>query len=152
MDFEKVDRILENHGHKHQALISIMHDIQAEENYLPRSVLEYVAKRMEVPFGRIYSIATFYKSFRLESGALHTIKVCYGTACYLKGAPRLLEKVEKSLKADEGKGASDSGFIVETTNCPGTCAKSPVMLIDGKEFGEVSLDEVGAMVKDCDKP
>lgn len=151
MDFGKIDLIMSKYGYGQQALISILHDIQAEEGYLPEPVLEYVSGKMGVALSRIYSIATFYQSFRLEPPAVHRIQVCWGTACYLKGAPRLMEALERSLHAKGGHGNADRPFTLETINCPGTCAQSPVMLIDGEEFGETTPDKVESILADCQK-
>ncbi len=151
MDLGNIDKILEKYNFEHHALIAILHDIQAESGYLPQPVLEHVATQMEVPLSRVYGIATFYQSFKLKPRAPHRIQVCYGTACYCKGAPDILKKLEASLGGKAGNCGEGSGFDVETVNCPGTCAQSPLILIDGNEVGEVKPESVEAILAEYKK-
>lgn len=138
MSFEKVDQVLEKYAYRHDALISILQDIQRLENYLPPETLRYVSKKMEVPFTRVYQIATFYKSFSLEPRGRHIIKVCLGTACHLSGAVQTQEQIERTLHINDGETTKDMQFSLETVNCLGTCALAPVTMIDEEYYGEVA--------------
>ncbi len=138
MAFEKVDEILGKYGYQHDALISILQDVQRLENYLPQETLQYVGRKLEVPLSRIYYIATFYKSFSLEPRGKHIVKVCLGTACHLNGAVQNLEQVERALNISEGETTEDRVFSLETVNCVGTCALAPVTVVDQDYFGAVT--------------
>jgi NADH:ubiquinone oxidoreductase subunit E len=103
MGFEKVDEILDKYGHRHDALIGMLQDVQRLENYLPLETLQYIGGKLEVPLSRIYYIATFYKSFSLEPRGKHIVKVCLGTACHLNNAVQNLEQIQRTLDIGEGE-------------------------------------------------
>ena len=138
MAFEKVDKILEKYRYRHDALISIMQDIQRLENYVPPETLRYVSQRLEVPLTRLHHIATFFKSFSLEPRGRHIVRVCLGTACHLSGAVQNQEQIERTLQIKDGETTTDMEFTLETVNCLGTCALAPVAMIDEEYYGEVT--------------
>jgi NADH:ubiquinone oxidoreductase subunit E len=138
MAYEKVDQILAKYGYRHDALISIMQDIQRLENYLSMETLRYVSGEMELPFCRIYQIATFYKTFSLKPRGRHIVRVCLGTACHLSGAVQNQEQIERTLRIKEGETTKDMMFSLETVNCLGTCALAPVSMVDEEYYGEVT--------------
>ena len=138
MGFQKVDEILDKYGHRHDALIGILQDVQRLENYLPRETLQYVREKLDVPLSRIYYIATFYKSFSLEPRGRCIVKVCLGTACHLSGAVQNLEQIERTLCINAGETTEDRTFSLETVNCVGTCALAPVTMVDQDYYGGVN--------------
>jgi len=142
MPFEKVDTIMEKYGYRHDALISMLQDIQRLENYLPVETLQHVSRKIEVPLSRVYYIATFYKSFSLEPRGRHIVRVCLGTACHLNGAVRNLEQIQRTLDIGEGETTQDRMFSLETVNCVGTCALAPVTMVDEDYYGAVSPGKV----------
>ena len=146
MGFEKVDEVLDSYGYRHDALISILQDVQRLENYLPQETLQYIGERLEVPLSRIYYIATFYKSFSLQPRGKHIVKVCLGTACHLNGAVQNLEQIERNLKICEGQTTADKQFSLETVNCVGTCALAPVAMVDEDYYGAVTPGKVDKML------
>ena len=142
MSFEKVDEILDRYGHRHDALIGMLQDVQRLENYLPLETLQYIGGKLEVPLSRIYYIATFYKSFSLEPRGKHIVKVCLGTACHLNNAIQNLEQVQRTLDIEEGETTEDMLFSLETVNCVGTCALAPVTMVDEDYYGAVTPGRV----------
>ncbi|MES0350208.1 MAG: NAD(P)H-dependent oxidoreductase subunit E [Desulfobacteria bacterium] len=142
MSFEKVDEILEGYGHRHDALIGMLQDVQRLENYLPLETLQYIGTKLEVPLSRVYYIATFYKSFSLEPRGRHIIKVCLGTACHLNNAVQNLEQIQRTLDIGEGETTEDMVFSLETVNCVGTCALAPVTMVDEDYYGAVTPGRV----------
>jgi NADH-quinone oxidoreductase subunit E len=118
-----------------------MLDIQAENHWLPREALERVGKRLETPSSRIQHIATFYKAFSLVPKGRHQVHVCMGTACHVRGAPRILGKVEDHTGIKSGETDLDLKFSLETVNCLGCCALGPVMEINGTTHGRLSPTE-----------
>lgn len=146
MDFAQIDDILRKYGFRHDALIGMLQDIQRIENYLPQEALRYVAHRLEVPLGRIYHLATFYKAFSLTPRGRHIIKVCLGTACHLNGAIQNLDQLKRVLNVKEGGTTEDMAFSLETVNCVGTCALAPVTVVDDTYYDEVTPGRVERIV------
>jgi len=127
-------------------LIPILQDIQANFYYLPKEALIQVSEAMDIPLSRIYSVATFFKAFSLEPRGRHMVSVCLGTACHVRGAPKVLEQIERNLKIRRGETTSDFKFTLETVNCMGCCALGPVVRIDGKYFGEINAGKVDSIL------
>ena len=148
MVFEKINEVLNKYGHRHEALIGILQDIQQLENYLPPETLQYVSDKLEIPLSRIYHIATFYKSFSLEPRGRHVIKVCLGTACHISGAAQNLEQIGNTLHICEGETTRDRVFSLETVNCVGTCALAPVTIVDEDYYGAVAPGDVENILSD----
>ncbi len=146
MGFEKVDEILDKYGHRHDALIGILQDVQRLENYLPLETLQYIGTKLEVPLSRVYYIATFYKSFSLEPRGRHIIKVCLGTACHINNAAQNLEQIQRTLDIGEGETTGDKMFSLETVNCVGTCALAPVTVVDDKYYDAVTPGKVERII------
>jgi NADH-quinone oxidoreductase subunit E len=138
MDHALVDRITDKHHGEASSLIQILLDIQAENRWLPQHALSRVSERLDVPLSRIQHIATFYKAFSLVPKGRHQVHVCMGTACHVRGAPRVLHTVEELTGLKPGETDMDMKFSLETVNCLGCCALGPVIEIDGKTHGNVS--------------
>jgi NADH:ubiquinone oxidoreductase subunit E len=132
MDLHKVDAILEKRGTEPFDIIEVMQDLQDLHGYLPEWVLRRVSEKLEVPLIEVFRLANFYKAFSLQPRGTHLLTVCAGTACHVRGAPRILDEVLAELRIEPGGTTSDSAFTVETVNCLGACALSPVVVIDGK--------------------
>ncbi len=141
-----VDKIVDKYQGKKNALIQVLLDIQAENHWLPKPALMWVAERLGVPWSQIYHIATFYKAFNLVPQGRHTIQVCLGTACQVRGGPRLLDKVIDVLKIQPGETDKDQRFSLTTVNCLGCCALGPVMVINGVYYSNPTLDEIKQLV------
>lgn len=148
MEFVKIDRILRRYRNQKSSLISILHDVQTEYNYLPKESLEKIAEKIGVPLSRVYSTATFFKAFSLEPRGKHLITVCLGTACHVRGAPRIAEEIERILGIKSGETTKDKNFTFETVNCLGVCAIGPVMVIDNEYYGHMSASKIKKVLKD----
>lgn len=127
---EIVDSIMAEYGHDPARLIGILQDIQKELRYLPQDALRHVAERLAVPLPRVYSVATFYQAFSLTPRGRHIVKVCMGTACHVRGAPRVLEELERKLGIGPGETTYDLEYTLLTVNCLGCCALGPVVVVD----------------------
>ena len=138
MDNETITRIIDRHGGDPSALIQILLEIQDEHHWLPKDALEQVSVRLDVSLARIQHIATFYKAFSLVPKGRHEIHVCMGTACHVRGAPRVLDTVKDLTGIQPGETDLELKFSLETVNCLGCCALGPVMEIDGKTHGKIS--------------
>jgi NADH-quinone oxidoreductase subunit E len=138
METARIDQIIDKHQGEASALIQVLLEIQSENNWLPKDVLSRVGERLEVPLSRIQHIATFYKAFSLVPKGRHQVHICMGTACHVRGAARVLDKVQDLTGIKPGETDLELKFSLETVNCLGCCALGPVMEIDGKTHGKVS--------------
>jgi NADH-quinone oxidoreductase subunit E len=151
MDFEHVSKIIDNYQEKRTALISILHDIQDRYKYLPEEALKKVASRLRMDINDIYGVATFYKSFSLIPKGRHSITLCLGTACHVRGGPRILREVKKQLNIEPGQTTPDKEFSLNVVNCLGVCAIGPVMFLDGKFYGEMNPLKAKRMIEKINK-
>jgi len=139
---EKVSAIINKYKGDRGQLVAILQDIQTEYYYLPKEALIQVSETMSIPVSQVYDVATFFKAFSLEPRGKHLINVCLGTACHVRGAARVLEKIGLSLGIKRGGTTKDRKFTLETVNCMGCCAVGPAVKIDGEYFGQMSTDKV----------
>lgn len=143
---KKVTAIIDKYDADRGQLISILQDIQAEFHYLRKEDLIQVSETMDIPLSRVYSVATFFKAFSLTPRGKHLINLCLGTACHVRGASKVLEQIERSLKISRGETTGDYKFTLETVNCMGCCALGPVVNIDGEYFGQMSAGKVDSIL------
>ncbi len=138
LDAARIDQIITAHRGDPSALIQVMLEIQAENRWLPREVLARMAEALQVPLARVQHIATFYKAFSPVPKGRHDVHICMGTACHVRGAPRILDTVEELTGIAPGETDMELKFSLETVNCLGCCALGPVVEIDGKAHGHLS--------------
>jgi NADH-quinone oxidoreductase subunit E len=150
MDEAKIEQIVDKHQSKADSLIQVLLEIQSENRWLPKEALEEVSKKLQVPFSRIQHVATFYKAFSLVPKGRHEIQICMGTACHIRGAPRVLDTVQDLIGIRPGETDQDLKFSLETVNCLGCCAMGPVMVVDGKYYGKTVPTKVGDVLKNYD--
>ena len=142
-----LDKLVEKHGGDASALIAILQDIQRKEGYLPRETLGQLAEKVEVPLSRLYSLATFYRTFTLKPTGRHKIRVCTGTACHVRGAQTILDQFGLDLGVTPGKTTADRQFTLETVRCLGCCSIGPVVQIDNKIAGRVRQEKLGKLLR-----
>lgn len=147
MNIARVDQIIDKHQGEASSLIQVLLDIQGENRWLPREALERVSEKLKVPVTRIQHIATFYKAFSLVPKGRHEIHICMGTACHVRGAQHVLDKVQDLTGINPGETDLDLKFSLETVNCLGCCALGPVMDIDGQIHGKISPAETADALK-----
>ena len=147
MNLERIDQIIDEHEGEASSLIQVMLDIQSENHWLPREALQRVGERLEIPFSRIQHIATFYKAFSLVPKGRHKVHICTGTACHVRGAPRILHTVQELTGIGAGETDLELKFSVETVNCIGCCALGPVIDVDGKVHGNVSTGDTADILE-----
>ncbi len=144
---QKAKSILDNYQRDQGMLVSILQDIQAEYNYLPKEAVVEVSQALGAPLSQVYSVATFFKAFSLEPRGRHLINVCLGTACHVRGAVRVLEAIERELDIKSSRTTKDLKFTLETVNCVGACALGPIVIIDGEYHGQMKTDKVKALLE-----
>lgn len=147
-DLKTVDRIIEKHDYKKNALIQILLDIQATKGWLPRHVLLWTGRRLGIPLTRIYAVASFYEAFSLIPQGAHTVQVCTGTACHVRNGTQLLATVSSLLGIKPGQTDPSMQFTLKTVNCLGCCALAPVMKVDDTYYGNPSMKEMKTVFKE----
>ena len=130
-------KILEKHSNDRGGLIAILEDIQTEYGYLSEKALRIVSEKTNRSLVDVYGVATFYKFFSLHPKGKHLVCACLGTACHVRGAPRIVAELEQQLGIEAGQTTADKEFTLETVNCLGACALGPVVVIDGHYFSKV---------------
>ncbi|MGD8985140.1 MAG: NAD(P)H-dependent oxidoreductase subunit E [Desulfobacteraceae bacterium] len=138
MDNRKIDKIIDKYPGDPSSLIQVLLEIQNENRWLPKEALEKVSKKLKVPLNRIQHIVTFYKAFSVVPKGRHEIHVCTGTACHVRGAPRVLGKIQDLTGLKPGLTDQDLKFSLETVSCVGCCALGPVMVVDGEYHGKMA--------------
>ena len=146
----KIDQIIDKYQGDASTLIQVLLEIQSENHWLPKEALEQVSKKLQVPLNQIQHVATFYKAFSLVPRGRHEIQVCMGTACHIRGSPRVLDTVQDLTGIRPGETDLDLKFSLETVNCLGCCAMGPVMVVDGKYHGKTAPAKVEGVLKDYD--
>ena len=141
-DREAVLGILEKHHGERGGLIAVLGEIQAKYSYLPEDALRIVSEEMGRPLVDIYGAATFYHSFSLKPRGKHLVSACLGTACHVRGAPRVVEELKQQLGIEAGETTQDKEFTLETVNCLGACALGPIVVADGQYFSNVRTTQV----------
>ncbi len=136
------DEIMARYQYRDAALIAILQDIQKRFNYLPQSLLRYVALRMNVPLTRVYSISTFYKAFSLKPRGKHLINVCLGTACHVRGGLKIMERLERELGIKNEETTYDGKFSLKSVRCVGCCGLAPVIVIDNEFHGNLTQEMI----------
>ena len=139
---ENVEKILDKYQNDSGQLVSILQDTQAKFGYLPKEVLAEISTCLDIPLTRVYSVATFFKSFSLKPRGRHQIHVCMGTACHVRGASRILDTLERETGIKPGETDDELKYSLETVNCVGACALGPIVIVDGKYSGEMTIEKV----------
>jgi NADH-quinone oxidoreductase subunit E len=145
-DRKKLREIIDRYQRDKSSLLAILQDLQDIYNYLPVEMLKLINREMDIPLTRIYEVATFYTSFSLKPRGKHIAKLCMGTACHVRGAAGILNKLERTLAIKPGETSGDQKFTLETVNCVGACALGPVMVMDGEYHGQVTISKVDKVI------
>ena len=147
-ELSTVDAIIERYRSKPGALIPVLEDVQDALGYLPASIQKNIALGLGVPFSEVYGVVTFYSFFTMVPRGKHTVKCCLGTACYVRGGKKILEKVSGTLGIEPGETTADRLFSLETVRCLGACGLAPVMTADDETFRHVKPTNLAELLKD----
>lgn len=143
----EVQSIIKKYNRKKEFLICILQDIQTKYGYLPKDALIFVSNKLEIPLIQVYSVATFFKAFSLQPRGKHVIHVCLGTACHVRGAERILDKIKRDLKINPGETTKDMNFTLKTVNCLGACALGPMIVVDDDYHSHMTQTKVDDVLK-----
>jgi NADH-quinone oxidoreductase E subunit len=144
---QAIHNIVDHYQAKPTALIMVLQDIQKHYRYLPKEALKLVALRMGLPIAQIYGVATFYRTFSLKPKGKNHICVCTGTACHVRQADVIVNKLETKLGIRPGETTKDQSFSLETVNCLGACALGPLVTANESYYGNMTATKVDRMIE-----
>ena len=148
VDLSRVNEILSSHKDDKGAIIPILQKTQDAYGYLPREVLAHIADELQIPFSRVYGVATFYSQFYLTRRGKNVIKVCDGTACHVRGAAHNLSTLSQTLGVEPGETTPDYQFTYEVVYCLGACALGPVTVVNGSVKGRCTAEHMRQIVEE----
>ena len=137
--------------HPDGMLIAVLHRVQHHFGYLGPEQLDAVAQLMQIPTAKVSGAASFYHYFRLQPPGRFKINICMGTACYVKGADRVADKLKEELGIDFGETTTDGQFTLEATRCLGSCGLAPIVTIDDRVYGQVTPDRIPSLIEETIK-
>lgn len=140
--FKILEEFVNDLPNKEGALIEVLHKAQGLFGYLPQEVQAFVAEKLNIPVSKVYGVVTFYSYFTIEPRGEYVINVCMGTACFVRGAGDVLKEFEKKLNVKTGETTGDGKFTVGSLRCVGACGLAPVVTINDKVYGHVTVDQV----------
>lgn len=140
--FDKLDNFIDSLHTKDGSLIQVLHHAQEIFGFLPKEVQLYIAKSLNIPPSKVYGVVSFYSYFTTEPKGKYKISVCLGTVCFVKGSDKILEQFEKELGIKVGETTDDLLFSLEGLRCVGACGLAPVVVINGKVYGQVKPGDV----------
>ncbi len=147
VDLTKIEPILQRYDKEKGALIPVLQEVQAIYGYLPEEALRKVGDSLHIAMSRIYGVVTFYSQFYLTPRGRHTVRVCRGTACHVRGGKSILKAVQQFLGVNENETTADFKYTFETVACLGACALSPVLLVDKNYYGKLTPAKVEKVLK-----
>jgi len=147
MNQENISDILEKYNNEESSIIAILQDIQEKFGYLPKESLLQVSRDVNIPVSRVLSLATFFKAFSLIPKGKHPIHVCMGTACHVRGAQLVLERLERELKIKSGETTDDMNFSLDEVRCVGCCGLAPVVMVGEEVHGKITQTKAPGVLK-----
>lgn len=143
---EQLDAVIEKYRSTPGALIPVLHEAQDIFGYLPPEVMKKIAKGLEIPEAKVYGVATFYSQFSLNQKGKYRVNVCLGTACYVKGAAEILDKLKERLMIEVGECTEDGLFSLDSCRCIGACSLAPVMTVNDEVYGRLTVDDIDGII------
>lgn len=150
MDLEKLDEIIDSYVAQEGVLIQLLLDVQSELNWIPKEAIKRISDKIQIPVSQIYRVASFYKTMSLTPRGKHVVSVCLGTACHVRGGPKIMDRAKEILGINAGGTTPDMKFTLERVNCLGCCALGPVVVVDGEYHGHLSLGQVKDILESCE--
>jgi NADH:ubiquinone oxidoreductase subunit E len=145
--YRKIDAIIGRYKDKPGSLIPVLQQAQDVCGYLPHVVQRYIAKGLKMPASEVFGVATFYSFFTLIPRGKHVVRVCNGTACYVKRSQEIIDKLKSELGVDLGEVTGDKRYSIEAVRCLGACGQAPVMVVGQDTYGDVGAAHVMDIIK-----
>jgi len=146
--YTELDDFIDSLPTKQGALISVLHKAQDVFGYLPIEVQNYVAHKLDIPSSKVYGVVTFYSFFSMEKKGHYRVNVCMGTACFVRGSQDILDEFKKELHIGAGETTEDGLFSLDALRCVGACGLAPIVIINGKAYGRLTVDDVKGIVEE----
>lgn len=147
---KKISVIVNKFKNVENPLIMILHELEDEFGYLSYEMMDILSKKLSISLNEIYSVASFYKDFKLERSGKYQIKVCLGTVCYINGGPEIVNEIKRLLNIENGECTKDFKFSLDTSRCLGCCSMAPVMAINDKIYGNVKVSDIKRILSEYD--
>ncbi len=145
--YQQLDEVIKKYKGQVGALIPVLHEAQEIFGYLPENVQMYIAEALEVPVSEIYGVVSFYSLFTTEPRGKYVINICLGTACYVKGSGRIMEKAKEELGIEVGGTTKDGLFTLKGCRCLGACGLAPVLTVNDKVHGRLTEDDIPELIR-----
>lgn len=145
--FERIGQIIDEYKDREGSLIQVLHMAQGIFGYLPLELEQFIAEKMDLPLSKVHGVVTFYSFFSTKPRGENTIRVCLGTACYVRGGKKILEKLHELLGIGAGETTEDRKFSIEVMRCIGACGLAPAITINGKVYKQVNPDKLEGILK-----
>lgn len=149
--YQELAKYIEELDYKPTELIAILHRAQHLFGYLPREVQEFIADKLNINVSKVYGVVTFYSFFTMEKKGKYVINICMGTACFVRGADKILKEFEEKLGIKNGETTSDGKFTLSTLRCVGACGLAPVVQVNGKTYGNATIETVAEILEEYSK-
>lgn len=147
---EQVEAICDKHGNDPGELINILHEAQHLQGYLPEEMQRIIARKLDIPVSKVYGVVTFYTFFTMTPKGKHSISVCMGTACYVRGSEKLLDEFKRQLGIDVGETTPDGKFSLDCLRCVGACGLAPVVMIGEKVYGRLQAADIKKILEELE--
>jgi len=144
--YDRLSQIIDEYKDREGNLIQVLHLAQGIFGYLPRELMQFVAKKLKVPLTEVYGVVTFYSFFSTRPKGKNTIRVCMGTACYVRGAKNIIEGFTRELGVKVGQTTEDSRFTLEVTRCIGACSLAPAITVNDKVYAKVDPEKLREII------
>jgi NADH:ubiquinone oxidoreductase subunit E len=154
VDSEKLNKLssyIEGLEYAEGELINILREAQEIFGYLPSDVQLFIARKLGIPAAKVYGVTTFYSYFTMVPRGKHVISICLGTACFVKGADKIVDEFRKQLNIEEGTASADGMYTIDSVRCVGACGLAPVVIVDGNVHGRVKPEDVSEIIKQIGK-
>ena len=147
-NIEKMKNILEKYNNDKSNLIQILNEVQEKFGYIPEFAQAEIADYLDIERAEVYGVVTFYSRFTLKPKGKYSVSVCLGTACFVKGSEKLLDKAKEILKIDEGQTTADGNFSIDSTRCIGACGLAPVFTVNEEVYGKATPETMEKVLKE----
>ncbi|MDR1398258.1 MAG: NAD(P)H-dependent oxidoreductase subunit E [Desulfarculales bacterium] len=147
-EFEELDGFIKKSGleGKQSALIAVLHQAQHIFGYLPKEVMMFIGKKLQIPVAKIYGVVTFYSFFNTEPKGRNQFKVCLGTACFVRGSDKIADALQRQLGMKMGETSEDLRYSLEAVRCVGACGLAPVVLVNDKVYGRLLVKDINKII------
>jgi NADH-quinone oxidoreductase subunit E len=145
---KKLETYIDSIEEKEGCLINVLHEAQDLFGYLPSELQLFISRKLGLTAAKVFGVTTFYSYFTMEPRGKHVISICMGTACFVKGAEKILEEFKTRLKIKDNNTSEDGLFTIDSLRCVGACGLAPVVTVDGKVYGRVKVEDVEKIIKE----